>query len=204
MDSESHHPHPYEDELLVPLRRGDANALNLILRRFGARVRHALYLRFGDRLNEHDLEDVMSIGLFRLWTARNAFDPLRARLETWFYVLCRNAAVELLRRRARQVPTRPLGDVPAAPDSEAVLGNRQKGLTEQADPLAVALGRAVVEVLTPREQRVIEAYLAADGAGSWSVDVARELKLSPQHVRVIRLRAFGKLRRAIGMKGAKQ
>jgi len=196
-----HQPPSPDDErdLIARLRRGDQDALDAILRRWGGRVRRALFLRFGDLLNEQDLEDVMSVGLFRVWETRADFDPGKAKLETWFYILSRNAAVELLRTRSRQIAPAQVRDLETVPGDAAA--EVEPGTASEPSPPVAALARAVAEALTPRERRVVEAFVAADGNGPWAAAVADELGLAPQHVRVIRLRAFEKLRRAMAEKG---
>ena len=40
-----------------------------------------------DILSLKDVEDALSIALFRLWQTRKSFDPNRSSLATWFYLL---------------------------------------------------------------------------------------------------------------------
>lgn len=110
-----------DERLLALLRNNDSAALDEILARFGVRVEPALKKRFSPALNDTDLEDIMAIGLARLWQARERYDPTKARLGTWLFVMARSAAVDLLRKRAREAravvqhAARPIGQATSPP-----------------------------------------------------------------------------------------
>jgi DNA-directed RNA polymerase specialized sigma24 family protein len=64
--------------------------------------------RFRDVLQQKNLEDVLSIGLYRLWIHHRQYDADRASLRVWLYRICENAARDVLRlgwqkARAREV-----------------------------------------------------------------------------------------------------
>src|SRR6185369_5830968 len=86
-------------DLASRLVSGQAHALKDILQVLGRRTERVIRGRLGHALSDADYEDVLSIALFRLWQRRDRFDPSRARLDRWFYVLARNTAIDMLRSR---------------------------------------------------------------------------------------------------------
>ncbi|MEO1981192.1 MAG: hypothetical protein ABGZ24_11795, partial [Fuerstiella sp.] len=59
-----------QTDLAQRLLDNDEQALDDVLRQFGPMVLVVLTRRYQSVLRETDIEDVISIGLFRLWTNR--------------------------------------------------------------------------------------------------------------------------------------
>jgi RNA polymerase sigma factor (sigma-70 family) len=95
-------------DLAQRLHKNDQTCLEEILRNFGGGILILLRRRFHDMLREEDLEDVLSIGLYRLWNNRARYRLELASLRVWLYRICENSARDVLRMgwqkaRAREV-----------------------------------------------------------------------------------------------------
>lgn len=78
---------------------GEARALRELYDRYGHIVYSFAYRLTGDRtLAEECVQDVF----VALWRRAGDFDPNRARLTTWLFVVARNRAIELGRQKARR------------------------------------------------------------------------------------------------------
>lgn len=85
--------------------------LGALLRSFGGGIPALLRRRFYDVLREEDFEDVLSMGLFRLWNARHRYDIAQASLRVWLYRICENAALAVSRTGGLSVQINPDEDV---------------------------------------------------------------------------------------------
>jgi RNA polymerase sigma factor (sigma-70 family) len=109
-------------ELTERLHNDDEDVLRDVLKQLGARSAYLLRTRLGTLLSDADCDDALAVALFHLWQRRKLFDGRRSRLDQWFYLLARNAAIDILRRRQRGVPelsesdTGPLDHMPARAD----------------------------------------------------------------------------------------
>jgi len=78
---------------------GDADALRILYDRYGSIVHSFAYRIVRDRgLAEECTQDVF----VAVWRRAADFDPARAKLTTWLFVVARNRAIELARQRARR------------------------------------------------------------------------------------------------------
>ena len=59
------------------LKENDEQVLEEILRHIGPQVRAVLLKKYFGILSEPDLEDALSLGLFRLWNSRSRFDETK-------------------------------------------------------------------------------------------------------------------------------
>ena len=93
---------------------GDAEALRELYSRYGKVVYAFAYrLTHDATLAEECVQDVF----VALWRRAADFDPTRAKLTTWLFVVARNRAIELYRQKARRPDPSPELDVPgSAPD----------------------------------------------------------------------------------------
>jgi len=81
------------------LRTGDEQVLEDVLRTCGPAVRSVLRRKYAGVLSLSDLDDVLAIGLFRLWVARERFDVAKGSLRVWFLRIADNAARDVLRHQ---------------------------------------------------------------------------------------------------------
>ena len=87
------------------LQRGDEEALERLLTHYDGMLR---YIAGGILDHPQELEDCLAQVRLKLWESRGQYDPERSSPATWLTALCRNAAVDHLRRLQRQgAPGRP-------------------------------------------------------------------------------------------------
>lgn len=106
---------------------GDAAALRDLYDRYGAVVHSFAYRLTRDAtLAEETVQDVF----VTLWRRAADFDPTRAKLTTWLFVVARNRAIELGRQKARRPELRddldPGGEAPDPADLVAVADEAQR------------------------------------------------------------------------------
>ncbi|MFO1029749.1 MAG: sigma-70 family RNA polymerase sigma factor [Planctomycetota bacterium] len=197
MTTPSNNPAPDDgdrDTVQLLLAR-DARGLTRLLEQHGARVRAALRASFGGALSDSDLDDALSTASFRAWRKVATFDPSRGTLRAWFYVVCRNAAHELLRAR-RRAGLELRGD-----ELEQVVGpaDHAELLPEPPHAFTEALRACVAEL--PRLQRlVVEADLQSDFVVD-ADELAERLGTTRNSVYVSRSNARKALKQALLARG---
>ena len=193
-------------DLAQRLLESDQSCLEEILRLFGAGILALLRRRFLEVLREEDLEDVLSIGLFRLWLSRQRYQHERSSLRVWLYRICENAARDVLRMGWQKARARELNS------EEALLGFCQRDVemcreniaNNIDEPSPTAVHHDLKEVLSeiPNVQRTI---LLADAAArdgvACSQRLSDELGIPPSTVRVYRKRALDRVRREMLARG---
>jgi RNA polymerase sigma-70 factor (ECF subfamily) len=106
---------------------GDAVALKELYDRYG-RVVYSFAFRLTNdtTLSEECVQDVF----VALWRRAADFDPTRAKLTTWLFVVARNRAIELGRQKARRPELRdelePAGSAPDPADLVATADEAQR------------------------------------------------------------------------------
>ena len=81
------------------LQQGDEKALERLLTHYDGMLR---YIAGGILEAPQDREDCLAQVRLKLWESRGQYDPERSSPATWLTALCRNAAVDHLRRLQRQ------------------------------------------------------------------------------------------------------
>lgn len=198
-----------DTDLAARLLEDDQSCLEELLRSFGSGILALLRRRFYDVLREEDFEDVLSMGLFRLWNARQRYDVAQASLRVWLYRICENAARDVLRmgwQKARALEI----------SSDELLLGCSTARTDVRDDVSV-IGAAALhvdelsavhldlnDVLSdlPDAQRVILLADAATRDGvACSQRLGDELGLPAATVRVYRKRALDRVRRELIARG---
>ncbi len=193
-------------DLARRLLKNDQSCLEDILRLFGQGILGLLRRQFWEVLREEDFEDVLSIGLFRLWLNRKRFEPDRASLRVWLYRICENVARDVLRMgwqrtRAREVNSN--NSLMGCCEPAMALQHYADGEMITETPLA-AVHHDLKEVLSeiPDVQRAILLADAATRDGvSCSQRLSDELGIPPSTVRVYRKRALERVRRELTARG---
>ena len=165
-------------ELGTRLVNGDQDVLEHVLRTLGPPAERRVRGRLGAMLTESDYEDALSIALVRLWTSRERFNPARARLDSWFYILVRNAAIDILRQKDRRHEDAVGDDIERMPASDNRPLPRAQIYRDLAEGLA---GVSAVD------RRIVLSSLSA-------AELGRELKMPPGTVRQRKARATQRLR----------
>ena len=112
---------------VVRVANGDAVALRELYDRYSRVIYSFAYRLTGDAtLSEECVQDVF----VALWRRAAAFDPTRAKLTTWLFVVARNRAIELGRQKARRPELRgdlePAGSSPDTAELVAVADEAQR------------------------------------------------------------------------------
>ena len=188
-----------QTDLAQRLRDGDQQALNDVLRLFGPMILNVMVRRYENVLREPDIEDVMSIGLFRLWKNRSRFDDNKASLKVWFFRIVENAARDVLRHgwhKARQLEV----------NSEAALTGvfdvSSNGHAARASPTSEQMAlREVVAELPERQRYIVMADATAREDVANSQLLGEELGIPAASVRVYRKRALDRIRKELRQRG---
>jgi RNA polymerase sigma-70 factor, ECF subfamily len=111
---------------------GDAEALHQLYDRYGRIVYGMTYRLTKDaQLAEEATQDTF----VTLWRRAAAYDPERAKLSTWLFVIARNRAIELVRARTRAPePHEDVEPAGAEPDPADLAA-----LADDAERIALAL-----------------------------------------------------------------
>lgn len=110
-----------DSALVRRVASGDADALRQLYERYG-RLVYSFAHRFTSdaTLSEEATQDTF----VALWRKAGSYDPERARLSTWLFVVARNRAIELGRQKARRPELRDEVDVSGtAPDPSNIVGD---------------------------------------------------------------------------------
>lgn len=191
-------------DLTERLLADDEAVLEDVLRAYGPMLLCVMGRRYHGVLPQTDIEDALSIGLFRLWKNRSRFDRGKASLKVWFFRIVENAIRDVLRHgwhKARLLEVaadeRLLDPGRAGPES---------GTCEQSDqesgPTNLQLDlREIIGGLPEIQRRIIVADSAArDGVAS-SQALSAELNVPASTVRVYRKRAMDRIRRELTERG---
>ncbi|MEZ6062210.1 MAG: sigma-70 family RNA polymerase sigma factor [Planctomycetaceae bacterium] len=191
------------------LLNDDEHVLEDILRAFGPVILAVMSRRYADVLRETDIEDVISIGLFRLWTHRRRFDSQKSSLKVWYFRIVENAARDVLKHgwhKARLLEVNTefalTGAVNASSNGHGDPAVISPVAADNRDltPLQLDLRDIVAEL--PESQRTIILADAAskDGTAS-SQHLGEELNIPASTVRVYRKRALDRIRKELAARG---
>jgi RNA polymerase sigma factor (sigma-70 family) len=191
MTEQPQHDIAADQQLIDALSNQNIEVLSWILQQFGSSTARKLKRRFGDLLNDADLDDVIATALVKVWMSRTRFDERIQRLEGWFYVLARNVAIDLLRARSRernlirsrlQENPRYIESDSSSDTGEIVPSERLSDLYNQ------------IRSLPKRDNQILMAYLFATPGSDWASQSARELGITENALRVRLNRLLKKLR----------
>lgn len=190
------------------LRAADEHTLSEILRLYGPSARAILRSRFRGVLNANDIDDVLSIALFRLWQARETYDSMKSSLRVWFLRIAENAARDVLKfgwyqARRKEVATDPphLAEYrdtrsPDPPDHSA-----EPYPTNVLDrPEHNDLREILADLSEPLRRIVLADALARDRVAS-SAYLSEELGIPASSIPVYRKRALEKIRKELRLRG---
>ena len=170
-------------DLVAIARAGDAEGFEELYRRYAGRA-----LRVAQKItrNEHDAHDAVAEAVAKVLQVVKSRPP-SAEIAFWPYlrVATRNAALDIVRRRARIVPTN---------DGETLDGD--SGIDRSADPVvAEEEDRIVLEALrglSPREQVILWLVVVEGAPLRLAADM---LGLKPNHIAQLAMRSRKRLRR---------
>jgi RNA polymerase sigma-70 factor, ECF subfamily len=133
---------PTDGDLISRVARRDANAFELLYRRYARPVFGLALRRLGDRMRA---EDAVQETFAAVWRSARTYRPERGAGAPWLYTVARNAIVD--RSRSRHEPPAEVPETAAA----------EPGPAERAEASYIAwrVHRALEE-LAPNERDVIE------------------------------------------------
>ncbi|MCA9068974.1 MAG: sigma-70 family RNA polymerase sigma factor [Planctomycetaceae bacterium] len=190
------------------LRAADEQTLSEILRLYGPVARAILRSRFQGVLNASDIDDVLSIALFRLWQARETYDSMKSSLRVWFLRIAENAARDVLKfgwyqARRKEVST----DPPHLAEYRDTRSTDQANPTKEPYPTNVLdqpehsdLREILADLPEPQRRIVLADALARDRVAS-SAHLAEELGIPASSIPVYRKRALEKIRKELRRRG---
>jgi RNA polymerase sigma-70 factor (ECF subfamily) len=138
-----------DESLIAGLAGGDPGASNQFVRRFQARVFGLAVTILGDR---SAAEEVAQEAMLRAWRHAGAYDPRRARVDTWLLAITRNLAIDHMRMQR----SRPPG--PADASAQESLLARPGGGPEDETEIA-AVRDSVAELPLPQRRALLLASL---------------------------------------------
>ncbi|MCR9246344.1 MAG: sigma-70 family RNA polymerase sigma factor [bacterium] len=179
-------------EIVRLLQARKTAGLRQLLATHGDCIRSGLARSFGTTVNSLEIDDAMSKATFNAWRKVDSFDAGKGTLRAWFFVIARNATVELLReRKRRRWETR--GD--AVEELTAREPNTSKMPSAFLDVLRRCIGKL------PRLQReIIEADLRT-GEVADATELARQLRTTKNSIYVSRSMARKALRQLLVQQG---
>ena len=189
-------PVTQEIDFAERLLADDEQVLADVLRMHGPVIRVVLCRRYQGLLAESDIDDVLSIGLFRLWNSRESFDQRKGKLRVWFFRIVENAARDVLRmgwQRARQL------EVSTSPSQLASMvdhrrnGNRHTTPSQPVSEVQIEV-RKIVDGLPKVQRQIVLAFALARDDSTTSQSLGEELDIPASTVRVYRKRAMDTIR----------
>ena len=190
-------------DLAQRLLQDDEQVLEEVLRAFGPSILAVLSQRYRDVLRSQDIEDVLSIGLFRMWTNRAKFDAKKASLKVWLFRIVENAARDVLRHgwhKARSMEVTGefalIGATKPEPvPSEDIDENKQAPCALQMEI------REIVAGLPDSQRYIVMADAATRDGTACSKSIGAELGMPAATVRVYRKRAMDKIKKELRARG---
>jgi RNA polymerase sigma-70 factor (ECF subfamily) len=193
-------PGNIQDELTRFFLKGHPDALKVVYDTYALDIERRLASKFRGVLSPEDLEEILAAACFRLWQTRKRYDPSRATLGAWFYVLARSCALELLRGRRRQQAAGLLGTGAEDIAKEATWFPPQPA-EDDIGYGSRTLRHGLEEILArlPLADRILLLTFAKyEGAGGWVEEASERTGLSPANVRVRKMRLVERIREELG------
>jgi len=175
-----------DSEIVQRLQNDDDSVLRLVLQQVVPSVWPLFVRKFRESLSNEDLEEVVATSLTKLWQKRRDLDLDKGDLRGWIYVVLRNSALDLIRKKAPKVVE--------------VLTIEPMDLHEAAsDEEMKAAIKSVLGTLNEREQQVLLPLFEASGISA--SELGESLSISEGAVRQLRFRAIQKLKKGLEQGG---
>lgn len=191
-------------DLATRLLNDDEHALEDLLRTSGPKIMGLMKQRYLGILCESDLEDVISIGLYRLWTTRERFDASRGSLQVWFFRIVENTARDVLRlgwQKARQME-QPSNFAIQPNITPPINGHTKNITTGTSAPTQLTMDlRDIIEQLPDVQRHIVQADSMSKDDVASSDWLAEELSMKPSTIRVYRKRAMDRIRKELKERG---
>lgn len=187
---------------LSDIALGNETALGGVLCAHGPAVATLLRARYPS-FNEHDVEDVLIVALYRIWRNRRRFDPRKGRLGAYFFRTADRVAQDVLRsgwHKARRMEVAlPADRSPSDLAEPAVKASEDGAIAFPAQMLDDV--REVMDKLPAAYRQIVVADACARDRVASAELLADELDVSPTTVRVYRNRAMQTIRTELRKRG---
>lgn len=175
-----------EPEIVDRLRNDDQSALTVVLRKIVPGLWPLLAKKFQGSLSHEDIDEVVATSLAKLWQNRRRFDSTKGDFKGWLFVIMRNTALDVLRRRTPKAEEYLI--VEPLPESRSATDENSQQVMKQT-----------VASLSDRERRVLLPLF--DRSDVSVADLSRDLSVSSGAIRQLRFRALRKLNRRLAKFG---
>lgn len=125
---------PTDDELILAVRGGSEEALELLITRYSAYVHSIVWSIAAGRLSSEDVEEITAEAFFRLW--KNADSVRDGKVKSFLGTIARNRAIDAARRTRPVFPLEDTVEIPIeGPETEAVKRAEYAALKRAVDSL---------------------------------------------------------------------
>ncbi|MBC7768607.1 MAG: sigma-70 family RNA polymerase sigma factor [Phycisphaerales bacterium] len=170
-----------DESLVARVAGGDRAAFAALFDRYAARVK-AYLIRLGAR--GALAEDLAQDAMVAVWRRAASFDPTKAKVSTWMFVIARNAWIDRLRREKVELAYRGALDLSEESDDERPDAAVARIETEEQMQAALML-------LSPEQRQVVQLSFFEDRPHS---EIAQRLSLPLGTVKSRLRLALAKLR----------
>jgi DNA-directed RNA polymerase specialized sigma24 family protein len=186
--------------LVCRMSQGDQDALRLMLKKYGGRVKAALKRKYQGILAEPEIEQAVLDGAFQVWRFASRFEVDRGSLGDWFLAITFNAAAGII-RGYRKMSFKELAFDPVGDHASWWSGGSSATTTTfgRESRLIRDLNEAIGK-LPPLQRAVIQADLAAGGKAD-TERLAAQLGSNEKSVQAARSKAKSALRTLMAQKG---
>ena len=165
------------------IKRDPDRGKSRVIREYGGIVRAVIRARLSAAVfSESDIEDCAAETLLEFWKNAERYVPASGGIKTYLCVMARRNALDLLRKRYRELNDIPLDEAPpiaaAGPDAAERL----------------ALVEAVKSLGKPDSELIVRKYYL----GQSSKEIAKSMRMSVSNVDTRAHRAIAKLRNIFG------
>jgi RNA polymerase sigma factor (sigma-70 family) len=182
-----------DDQTLALLSAGDPEGMLRLLTHHGAVVRSYLRRKFGEVLDHSRIDEVMSLAAVRAWQAAPRFDATKAGLRSWFAVIARNCALNLIAVQEQDL------HIPTA-DFDSLVEGIANEATEVDRLRTIADVNRCIEKLPPMPRAVLRADRDA-GRPTPAPVLAEQLHTTPTTIWSARMTGRRMLRRMLEQLG---
>ena len=172
-----------DEELISLIKRDPDRGMRRIIKEYGGLVRSVIRARLSAAVfGEADIEDCAAETLLEFWTNADRYIPAAGGIKTYLCVMARRNAVDLLRKRYKELDDIPLDEAPPIAASGPDAAER------------LALIEAVKSLGNPDSEIIIRKYYL----GQSSKEIAKCIRMSVSNVDTRAHRAIAKLRNIFG------
>lgn len=180
--------------------QGAQEALRLLLRKYGGRVKGALAKRYRGILDDPELDQAFWDAVYHVWLAAAQFDPSVGDLGGWVFVTACRAAGSLIRGERNRRPQELLFE-PSFVPADWWSGGSGLTTTWGREARLMRDMNEAIERLPRLQKAVIRADLASEEGKADARRLAEDLGSTPNAIYVARRKALVALHRMLQDKG---